>query len=154
MGNGAVMQAAGSYVRAESEFNLFTNENSRRIKSDSTLTTSRVGERNARANEASESQKKTLDTGFSLKSADLAEKAAQAGKTSAILGLVSSVVSGIGSGSFVGVIGAAFNVIAAELALRGAQDEKALLSAQFGKLSADAQADQNGLKALDGNAYR
>ena len=64
------------------------------------------------------------------------------------------MVSGIGSGSFVGVIGAAFNVVAAELALRGAQDEKALLTAQFGKLSAEADADQKGLKALDSNCYR
>lgn len=154
MGLGNVMQAAGSFVRAESEFNLFTNENSKRLRADNSLTNSRVGERNARANEAAESQKKTLDTGFQVKSADLAEKAAQAGKTSAILGLVSSVVSGIGSGSFVGVIGAAFNVVAAELALRGAQDEKALLTAQFGKLSAEAEADQKGLKALDSNCYR
>ena len=152
MSLGAVQQAAGSFVRAESEFNLFTNENSKRLRADNNLTNSRVGERNSRANEASESQKKTLDTGFQVKSADLAEKAAKAGQTSAILGLVSAAMGGFDNVG--GIVSAGFQVIAAELALRGAQDEKALLTAQFGKLSAEADADQKGLKALDSNCYR
>lgn len=154
MALGNVMQSAGAVVRAESELNLLNNENRKRLRTESTLSTSRTQEKDGRAAEAEQSVKKVNDLVFQKNSAQAAEDAAALGVWSALFGAVSGVAGawdGDTFGTIIAGVQGFFNVMGAYMAYLGAAAEVDMLNEQFGFKSAEAKQDESATQALDAN---
>lgn len=152
MALGNVMQSAGAVVRAESELNLLNNENRKRLRTESTLSTSRTQEKDGRAAEAEQSVKKANDLVFQKNSAQAAEKAAEYGLYSAILGAASGIFGAPDTfGTIIAGVQGFFNVMGAYMAYLGAGAEVDMLNEQFGFKSAEAKQDESATQALDAN---
>lgn len=150
---GQVMQANGSVVRAESEFNLLTNENKKRLRAESTLATARTSEKDGRASEAEQSIKKRDDLVFQVGSAEMAEEAAKLAIVSAAVGAAAGIFGALGDTFSVitAAIQGFFNVLGAVFAYLGAQAEAEMLNKQFGHISAEANQDKQMVAGMDGN---
>lgn len=163
---GNVLQSRGAEDRSAAELNLLKNENSKRIRVESSLQSGRVQEKNALANEADGSKKKVIDTWYQKQSADAAKEAAKAGlvaaTVSAIFAIGGALAGGMDSGfdfaSVMNIATVAFSslmsVYGAYLAFQGASDEADMIGKQFGSMSASAKEDSNYVAALDGNPAR
>jgi hypothetical protein len=160
---GNVLQSRGAEDRSAAELSLLKNENSKRVRVESTLTSGRVQEKNALSSEADGSKKKVIDTWYQKKSADAAKQAAHDGLVAAtitgIFSIASAVVGGFENGfdfsSIMTIATTAFSafmsIAAAYMAYLGAKDEADMLGKQFGSISKDAKEDANYVAAMDGN---
>lgn len=160
---GTILQSRGAEDRASAELNLLKNENSKRIRVESSLQSGRVQEKNAIANEADGTKKKVIDTWYQKQSADAAKTAAQAGMISAAISAIFAIGSqayqssqnGWDLSSVMNLATTAFSslmtVYGAYLAFQGASDEADMIGKQFGSLSGSAKEDSNIIAALDGN---
>lgn len=152
MALGQVMQSHGAVVRAESEFNLLTNENKKRLRAESTLTTARMSEKDGRASEAEQSIKKKDDLVFQVASAEEAEEAAVLGIYSAAVGAAGGIFGAPDTfGAVIAAIQGFFSVMGAVMAYLGAQAEVDMLNKQLGHKSAEAKQDENMVSAMDAN---
>lgn len=160
---GNVLQSRGAEDRSAAELCLLKNENSKRIRVESTLQSGRVQEKNAIANEADGSKKKVIDTWYQKSSADAAKEAAKAGLVAATVSAIFSIAGAVAGGfengfdfsSVFNIATTAFSafmsVAGAYMAYLGAKDEADMLGKQFGSISKDAKEDANYVAALDGN---
>lgn len=157
MGLGNVMQANGSLVRAASEFNLLKMEDMKRVRAGATITGARMKEFDAVAQEAASSTRKSVDSFFQMRSANDARNAAIAGFVSALAGAGSGIAAAAGSENasvfsiLSAVVKGGMSALGAYFALVGAQNELELARSQNQTLSDEARADQNNMRALDGN---
>lgn len=166
MALGQILQSRGAEDRACAELNLLKNENQKRVKVESTLSSARVQEKDARSSEADGSKKKYIDSYYSKLSADAGASAAEAGKMAAIYGAIAGVAGGVASaagskegfdfantfGIFATAFSGVMSVIGAYLAAQGAEAEAEMVGKMFGQMSDEAAQDDKNMKALDGNA--
>lgn len=151
---GAIMQSRGAEDRSSAELNLLKNENSKRVRIESTVQSGRVAEKNALSSQADESKKKTIDAWYQLKSADSAASAAKNGMIAAVVGMFTAMFSQSSSSNALDTAMTALSqimtVAGAYLAYLGAKDEAEMLGKQFGHISKDAKEDNDAVNALDG----
>ena len=157
MGLGAIMQAAGSFVRAEGESNVLKNETRKRVVGESTLARSRGEELNAKAKERDDNTRKSIDAFWDSKSATMAEEAARLGLIAASISAAASITKAatapkFDAGALVGsIVGGVFSVVGALIAYLGASDEAEMMKDKSQMLSKDARQDQADMNALNGN---
>lgn len=147
------MQSRGAEDRSAAELNLLKNENSKRVRVESTIQSGRVSEKNALAGQADESKKKTIDAWYQVKSADCAANAAQLGVAGALFSFFSAMYNSSGSSGLnqaMTAVSEIMKVAGAYLAYLGAADEAKMLGTQFGHISKDAKEDNDAVNALDG----
>lgn len=149
------MQSRGAEDRSAAELNLLKNENSKRVRIESTVQSGRVSEKNALASQADESKKKTIDAWYQVKSADLAASAAALGVAGAFFSFLSAMTSDSTKGKSgieqaMTAISEVMKIAGAYLAYLGAADEAKMLGTQFGHISKDAKEDNDAVNALDG----
>lgn len=159
-----IIQSRGAEDRAAAELCLLKNENAKRIRVESSLSSARVQEKNARAGEADGSKKKYIDAYYQNEATKEAKKAADLGMQQAMWGAIGSIASNVvgivGNGGFnfdnaLGSLGTAFqafiNVAGAYLAKLGVAEEAKLVGKLFGQMTDEAKEDDKNMKALDGN---
>lgn len=165
MSLGQVLQSRGAEDRACAELNLLKNENGKRVRIESTMTSARMSEKDARAAETDGSKNKYADSWYQLQSAEEAVKSAESGKNAAIWGAISSIASagaqaaaspnGFNASAIFNIATTAFSgimsIIGAYLAREGAIDERDMVKTIFGAMSDSAKEDDKNMKALDGN---
>ncbi|GIW23451.1 MAG: hypothetical protein KatS3mg068_2458 [Candidatus Sericytochromatia bacterium] len=165
MGLASIAAASASAVRAASEFNLYTNENRKRINAENKLGEVRAKEIDAKAKEADDNKSKTVAAFFDKKIADISAEIAELGKISAVLSTVSSLAS-VGAGAagaaangqfnlgstifdaVTSIIQGGFSIAGAILAANAAKEEAKMLGKKYGELSEETKQDKKGIELL------
>lgn len=150
----SVWASAANLSRSGSELSNLRTEQTRLLTQNNSLTTTRAGEKNGRAQQFEEDNQKVADKAAEAKSADKADSAANLGIISAALGMGSTIAKGAAGGggiSGMDIVNGLLAISQAILEKFKTAGEKDILNQELGRLKGVANAEAKAVRALDQN---